>query len=515
MRYTRRDLNGEADPRAETASKSGPAADIGRSFAANVIGTAWSAVIQLVFTPLYLRLLGAEAFGLIAFSLTLQSFVQVLDFGMAPTTSREVARYAATGDAETSRRFVLTFEIAYWSLAALVAVGFAAATGVIARGWLDAATLSDVTLRQAASRMALLVALQFPVTYYQAVLRGLDRQVSLNALRIGAVTLANGLGLLAAWKYGVVALFTVQIAVLAVHAVVLRVWVWRRMPAGASARFDGASFRRVWRFSAAMTTITIAGVVISQIDKLVISAVFPLASFGYYTLGWTVASALIIVITPAFNTLMPQFAALAAHADRQRLRDFYMRSVELITVVLAPAAAVIALFSYDIIRVWLGSADAARQAAPIATLLVIGTALNGVMNIAFALQLGEGWMRLAVSLTVGLLCFYAPLLWFLVTRHGVAGAAMAWLAVNSAYFAIGLWLTQRRVSKTRDLLPLALAVAAPASAALICAAAGRMLLRGPHGALATIATVMLVFAVAMSASVLASPTARAWVVRRR
>src|SRR5688572_11814236 len=61
-------------------------------FGAGVGGGAWTALMQIVATPFYLRLLGVESYGLIGFYTALQALLQVLDMGISLMTSREVAR---------------------------------------------------------------------------------------------------------------------------------------------------------------------------------------------------------------------------------------------------------------------------------------------------------------------------------------------------------------------------------------------------------------------------------------
>jgi len=78
---------------------------------ANLSGTAWSALIGLAMVPLYIRLLGIEAYGLIGFSITLQAILQILDFGLSPTVNRELARFSVLEDkAGEARDFVRTLE---------------------------------------------------------------------------------------------------------------------------------------------------------------------------------------------------------------------------------------------------------------------------------------------------------------------------------------------------------------------------------------------------------------------
>ena len=86
-----------------------------KNFVANLTGSGWSAILGLACTPLYVKFLGMEAYGLIGFYLTMNGVIQVLDLGLSPTMTREMARYSALPEkAGEARDFVRTLEIGYW-----------------------------------------------------------------------------------------------------------------------------------------------------------------------------------------------------------------------------------------------------------------------------------------------------------------------------------------------------------------------------------------------------------------
>jgi len=420
-----------------------------RNFAANFAGMAWAALMQLAFTPLYLRVLGAEAYGLIGFFLVLQATLQILDFGITPTISREVARYTVMSDrADEARDFVRTFELVYWLIGIAIGAVLFGGAGVIARQWLHGGTLPRAVLTGAIARMGIVCAFQWPVTFYQAALRGLERQVPLNALKIAAATAASGGAAIALFTISpdIETFFDVQVTVYAIHAAVLAVIFWRAMlPSARAARFVPMLIRNVWRFTAGMAGITIAAVILTQIDKVTVSRLLPLSAFGYYTLGSVVASGLLVIVTPMFNTLFPRFAALIASGDDATLRRLYHDSTQAMAVLILPPAALIVFFSREIVQVWTGSADAVRGAAAVASLLVIGTAINGLLNVPYALQLAHGWTNLALSLTILSIVIVAPLVFVLARYGGATGVAAAWPFVKALNLAISVPMTHRRL----------------------------------------------------------------------
>ena len=61
---------------------------------ANYVGQIWMAVMAVIFLPQYLRILGAEAFGLVGLMLSFQAILQLFDFGIGGAVNRELSRRA-------------------------------------------------------------------------------------------------------------------------------------------------------------------------------------------------------------------------------------------------------------------------------------------------------------------------------------------------------------------------------------------------------------------------------------
>jgi O-antigen/teichoic acid export membrane protein len=73
-----------------------------RNVIANYLGQGWPALMGLAFIPLYIRYLGVEAWGLVGFMSMMQAWLTLLDMGLTPTLSREMARFKA--DVHSSRQ---------------------------------------------------------------------------------------------------------------------------------------------------------------------------------------------------------------------------------------------------------------------------------------------------------------------------------------------------------------------------------------------------------------------------
>jgi O-antigen/teichoic acid export membrane protein len=416
---------------------------------ANLAGTAWVAVLQIACLPWYIRLLGVEAYGLIGFYITIQVSLQVLDLGFSLTVNRELARHAADpGDAGQLRTVVRTLELTYWALGVCIGAAWFLLAPALGTKWIHASTLADADVVRVLRIMALLIVLQWPLTFYQNGLNGLQQQVRLNLVRFVSSTIAYGgaVAVLVTVAAKIEVFFAWQLIAGFVQIVVLAAVFWNSMPrSDAPSRFDPAAFATVRDFAGGMGAITVLGVALQQMDKIVLSKLLSLETFGYYILGGVVASALQLFITPTFSAVFPRLAGMVAKGETAQIRVLYHQGTQLMAVLLLPTAAVLVMFAPQVIQLWTGNAELAMRAAPIARLLVTGTVINGLMNLPYALQLSYGWTSLSVRFAVVKLVVFLPLLIWAATRYGAVGAAATWVALNACYMLIGVPLTHRRL----------------------------------------------------------------------
>jgi O-antigen/teichoic acid export membrane protein len=181
-------------------------------------------------------------------------------------------------------------------------------------------------------------------------------------------------------------------------------------------------------------------------------------------------------------------------------------------VLIAPLAGVLILFSDEILAIWLGSTDAARKVAPLASVLVIGTALNGLVNVPYALQLAYGWTRIGSYLSALLLVMFVPSLILLTSAFGALGAAIAWAAINALYVLIAIPLTHQRLLPDEARRWAVEDTALPLLAAGTVVLLGRAVLRAPMEQAVAIGAIAGIFMAAFAAAALAAPEVRARVV---
>ena len=233
--------------------------------------------------------MGIESWGLIGLFTILQTVFGLLDMGLSSTLNREMARLSVLpGKEQEMRNLVRTMETLYWCVAVFVGITIAALSPFIVHHWLKAGQLSPKTIEQAILIMGLVMALQMPIGFYSGGLMGLQKQVLLNVINISVSILRGAGAVLILWLVSptIQAFFLGQIVISAINIFLLALFLWRRLPhTDNKAVFQKQLLKGVWKFAAGMSGISILAVILSQMDKIILSKMLSLEMFGYYMLA--------------------------------------------------------------------------------------------------------------------------------------------------------------------------------------------------------------------------------------
>lgn len=485
---------------------------------ANFAGRFWTALMGLVFIPLYVKFIGIEAYGLLGFSTTLQGVLSLLDLGLGTTLNRELARLSVQENkTREMRNLVRTLEVIYWSIGISIGVVISTLSSLIARYWVRADQLSLDTVHQVILIMGLLIALQWPNSLYSNGLMGLQQQVLVNGINMVIATLRSAGAVLVLWLISpsIQAFFIWQICVSILQTSLVALFLWQSLPkTDAPPSFKFELLLANWGFAAGITKISTTVVILTQLDKIILSKILTLEMFGYYTFATVVANTLYHFIGPVFVALFPRFSQLVSLDNQSELKKLYHQGCQLMSVIILPPALVATLFSPEILWLWTGNSTLVENTYRVASLLIIGTALNGLMNLPYGLQLAHGWTILAFYTNLISIVVLVPLLFYLTIHYGLVGAATGWIILNSSYVLINIQIMHRRLLKGEQWHWYLIDVGVPLLAAIIFASLWRPFIHIQMSALAILLGLVGVSTSTLMASALATPQTRFWLINQ-
>lgn len=434
-----------------------------RNVLASFAGKMLTALLSLAITPLFSRILGIEAYGLIGFSVTLNAALNLLDMGFSATMNREMAQLTAPLSADESlsghsggveipaeraleaRTLVRTLERVYWPICVLIALGIVALAPALAHQWVHVQRLHPITVQRAIMLMGISLALQWPFTLYEGGLMGLQRQVLLNGIAVLVAVLRYAVPLvILRYSPSILTYFWWQLVVSAVMTGSVWWSLRHALPASPTApRFDPTVLHRVWKFAAGMAGITAVNLLITQADKGVLSRVLP--TLGYYTLAGSAAGAIYYLVAPLSTALFPRFVQMFARKDTESLARLYHAGCQALSVIILPVGLVMAVFAPEVMLLWTRDATTAAHTARLLAWLVGGFVCNGIMTLPFSLQTAAGWTRLTLIVSAVWAATIVPLLLVMTRLYGPEGAAMVWFLMNFSHLFVVVPFVHRRL----------------------------------------------------------------------
>jgi len=206
------------------------------------------------------------------------------------------------------------------------------------------------------------------------------------------------------------------------------------------------------------------------LDRFVIGALVSMTAVAYYATPYEVVTKFLILPSALMGVMFPAFSTGFAQ-DRERTAVLFGRSVKSLFLVLFPIMLCTVALAQDGLKLWLG-ADFAQHSFRVLQFLAVGVFTNSLAQVPFALLQGVGRPDLTATLHLIELPLYLGLLWWLISRHEIEGAAIAWSArvTFDALLLFGLalrFLPAKSPIRLRTALLPALALLTLALAALL------------------------------------------------
>ena len=424
-----------------------------KNILANYISQIYVTIIGIVMVPVYLKYMGAEAYGLVGFFSMLQAWFQLLDMGLTPTMARETARFnGGASDALSLRRLLRALEGIFIAIAVLGGGAMVAGAGTIAGSWLKVQQLPLVEVQHAIVLMAVIIALRWTCGLYRGAINGFECLVWLSGFNIAVVT-ARFVLVIPFFIYVSTTLtdfFYYQVGIALVEVAVLITKTYQLLPKVESRNripWQWGPLRGVLKFSLSIAFTSSVWVVVTQTDKLVLSKLLSLTDYGYFTLAVLVAGGVRILSGPIGGALLPRLTKLNAQGDNAGLILLYRNATQFVAVIAIPASLVLAFFAEHVLWAWTGDADVARKAAPVLMLYALGNGILALGAFPYSLQFAKGDLKLHLIGNVFFVVVLIPCLVWATMLYGATGAGYAWVGANSLYFFTWVPMVHARFAK--------------------------------------------------------------------
>jgi len=404
---------------------------LARNAVYSLLGQGLPLFAALIAFPLLIKALGTDRFGILSLAWVLIGYFSLFDLGLGRALTKLVAEKLGAGAEREIPDLV-------WSALALMFVlGVVGAILVaLVSPWLVGSVLKIPHELQAETLHSFfIIAVSTPIVITTTGLRGILEARQMFGL-VNAIRIPMGLFTF----LGPLLVLPVTSSLAAITGVLLvgRVIAWmvhfyyclKIMPSLRHGAVKIAAMGPLTRFGAWMSVTNTVGPLMVYLDRFAIGALISAAAVAYYTTPYEVVTKLSIVAGALSSVLFPAFASSMVE-DRERAAWIYKKGVIYLLALLFPPILLVVAFARPWLEIWLGP-EFAQNGFQVMQWLAAGVLCNSLAQIPFALIQGAGRPDLTAKLHLVELPFYFGLLWWMLSGHGIVGAAMAWSARTAA-----------------------------------------------------------------------------------
>jgi len=409
----------------------------------NLVGQALPLMVALVFIPRLVNGLGTERFGILAMIWTVMGYLGLFDFGLSRATTRFTASALGTGDREKLARIFSTSMTAQAIFGVLACIVLLTITPVLVERvfripsvYIDEARNAFYVL---AGSLPFLITLLIPKGVLEAYQR-FDLVNLVQGVSSSLVFILPVAGIYAGFKLpGIVALLAATRIAACIAFFVLCFKVSPELRRGFAV--DRTMLRPLFGFGSWVTVSNLVGPLLIYIDRFMIGALISMAALAYYTVPYEIVIRFMLFPTSMVAVLFPLFSS-AGEEEKENFPRIYTRSIKYLLMIMGPLVMIMFLFADEILGLWLGP-EFAKQSTAVLRIIALGVLLTPV-QISVGMLQGIGRPDVSAKFYALELIVYVPLVWFLATRFGLSGVALAW-TLRAALDTILLILASNRL----------------------------------------------------------------------
>ncbi|EFG7898153.1 hypothetical protein BMB42_004837, partial [Escherichia coli] len=197
---------------------------------------------------------------------------------------------------------------------------------------------------------------------------------------------------------------------------------------------------KIFRESGVLSIAVAIGLLVTQLDRIVLSKYVDISDFGYYVLASTLAQYFLQLQYPLLRLFFPR---LTVALNKQNI----LRLLYSIIIFCVFPCLIMVLISPFFLSLWLDNAEAESIIIWPLRLILIAIAINSIYNIIYQIMLIKQKAIVILCINISSLLCVFPTIWLLSTRVGVLAGGIGWVLCSLIQLFISLlWLFKRKES---------------------------------------------------------------------
>jgi len=393
----------------------------------NILGQVFPTLAALFSIPILINALGASKFGVLTLVWMVTGYFSLFDLGIGRVLTKQLSEKLGRGDLEDIPNLIWT---------ALMLAALVGSIGALLISLTSATLAYDVFqipsgLQKNVETSFYILAISAPIVICNSVLRGIleshQRFDIINIIRapIGSLTFLGPV---------LVSLFSEKLSHIVIALLVSRLleslitffYCTRVAPTMLkNIGLNRSDISIFLIFGGWMTISSIVGPLMLYLDRFLIGSIISITAVAYYSTSYEVTSRLVVIPGAIVGVIFPALGAVIG-PNPSKATSMVFAGVKYTFIAMLPVILIIFIFAEEGLRVWLGE-EFSLQGTTALQLLSIGALISSLSYFPFALLHAAGRPDIPAKLHMIETPIYIMMLWVLITRYGLEGAAIGFV----------------------------------------------------------------------------------------
>ena len=421
-----------------------------KNIIANYSGNIFMVVINILLVPLYLKHLSVEEYGIITFFASLMSVFVILDVGLGLTINKEVATsQAKVKNLNTTSDIIRSFELVYWFMALLIGLILFIFSEWIATSWLNVEYIKKDDLTLIVSLMGLALIFRWPISFYENVLSGFQKMVSINTIKIiiGIFNFSFLFFLFTYFNLEIKGYFLFLALVYFLQTGLLTSTVWKvKDLTFLKAKFYLSILKRNKNYILGIGIYSIIGTLYVAIDRFVISNFFLTSELAYYSLASIASLSLFQLVYPISSALFPKFVENYTKGKKEDSLFIFRKGYQLCMVLVFSFSSLLFIFQESIFIFWTQNELVTSKSLVFLNPVLLGTVFYTLHILIISIYTALGKTKEINILYLFVFFLFFGLILFFSFRQNMLFIAYSWCFSNAVLLILTFLLAIRLFS---------------------------------------------------------------------
>ncbi len=393
----------------------------------NALGWLIPAIVLVILTPILVKKLGTDGFGVLVIIQILTGYMSILNFGFSEAIIKQIA------ECNNKEDEYLMQQIMHCGLVLFIIAGLLGAVAIYSTStWLMTSILEVPASLVEESITALKIgAIVFFLQMIAEFLRGTAIGCSIftipNTCRIIRITLSSLMIIYVLYDGGGLDdVMWATLAGLVIGLVINIIWMQAVSPMRIVSGKNAAIYSSLLHFGKHIFFARIASTLSSKLNQLVLGSASSISNVAFYAVPTRAADAASTILSKLLQVFFPAFSSLKSNSDTNRIKTIYKSVMSIQLLITLPLLTLVILEGDTLLSLWISQAFS-EDSGTIIIIIAISYFLSSMTNLPTYTAMSFNnpqiiskyslWRAIIVAITV-----YPMIHWY-----GLYGAALVLL----------------------------------------------------------------------------------------